>query len=374
MEGIQRKFRLNQVNKLLRILGWNKNITENKSFEDFTTLIQEKKVLNLVNMILSKINSVVNYGIQKPVTSQIFLSAFVISGYEDDVIVRDNGVIVSTQNLNNAMVNIAREVIEKFDQLCTKATLNNVKSLQKLLILYKEIFQTWKTKDLNKLLHTLTTSYYEIESIIVLIHEKDMITEEEEEYIAICRNHQESIIDKIIFLQGQEYFNNYRHEEVSLDAALQKHIEETMYNAYWSILENELNSLPPVYSQLLNILTELRDMFCEFVPNRQDIQQEIKDKIDPDLIKNMVEHQAFDDGNLYNLATYIISLIKRFQPPVMDEEVEEWEQGMLHIMSEKFDYTKFLVTFFRSVFNMLQTITTYLHIAAEELDNSMSMD
>ena len=58
----------------------------------------------------------------------------------------------------------------------------------------------------------------------------------------------------------------------------------------------------------------------------------------------------------------------------MDEEVEEWEQGMLHIMSEKFDYTKFLVTFFRSVFNMLQTITTYLHIAAEELDDSMSMD
>ena len=308
MKGIQRKFRLNQVNKLLRILGWNKNITENKSFEDFTTLIQEKKVLTLVNMILSKINSIVNYGIQKPVTSQIFLSAFVISGYEDDVIVRDNGVIVSTQNLNNAMVNISREVIEKFDQLCTKATLNNVKSLQKLLILYKEIFQTWKTKDLNKLLHTLTTSYYEIESIIVLIHEKDMITEEEEEYITICRNHQGSIIDKIIFLQGQEYFNNYRHEEVSLDEALQKHIEETMYNAYWSILENELNSLPPVYSQLLKILTELRDMLCEFVPNRQDIQQEIKDKIDPDLIKNMVEHQAFDDENLYNLATYIISL------------------------------------------------------------------
>ena len=56
-----------------------------------------------------------------------------------------------------------------------------------------------------------------------------MITEEEEEYITICRNHQESIIDKIIFLQGQDYFNNYRHEEVSLDEALQKHIQETMY-------------------------------------------------------------------------------------------------------------------------------------------------
>ena len=37
---------------------------------------------------------------------------------------------------------------------------------------------------MNKLLHTLTTSYYEIESIIVLIQEKDIITEEEKEIIA----------------------------------------------------------------------------------------------------------------------------------------------------------------------------------------------
>ena len=374
MEGIQRKFRLNQVNKFISILGWNKNITDNKSFEDFTILIQEKRILTLVNLILSKINLVINYGKKKPITSQMFLSAFVIAGYEEDVITRDNGIIVSNQNLNNAMVSIAKEVIEKFNQVCVKSTLNNIRSLHTLLIMYKEIFQTWKSKDLSKLLHNLTTSYYEIESIIILIKEKNTLTEEEEEYITLCKIHQESIIDKIIFLNGQEYFNNYHHEEVSLDADLKKHIKETMYNAYWNILENELNSKPPVYTQLLNILTEICDMFCEFVPNRPDIQQEIKDRIDIDLIKNMVEHSAFDDENLYKLTTYIISLIKKFQPPVMDEEVEEWERGMLHIMSQKFDYTKFLVIFFRSVFNMIQTITTYLKIAAEELDESIQMD
>ena len=374
MEGIQRKFRLNQVNKFISILGWNKNITDNKSFEDFTILIQEKRILTLVNLILSKINLVINYGKKKPITSQMFLSAFVIAGYEEDVITRDNGIIVSNQNLNNAMVSIAKEVIEKFNQVCVKSTLNNIRSLHTLLIMYKEIFQTWKSKDLDKLLHNLTTSYYEIESIIILIKEKNTLTEEEEEYITLCKIHQESIIDKIIFLNGQEYFNNYHHEEVSLDADLKKHIKETMYNAYWNILENELNSKPPVYTQLLNILTEICDMFCEFVPNRPDIQQEIKDRIDIDLIKNMVEHSAFDDENLYKLTTYIISLIKKFQPPVMDEEVEEWERGMLHIMSQKFDYTKFLVIFFRSVFNMIQTITTYLKIAAEELDESIQMD
>ena len=41
----------------------------------------------------------------------------------------------------------------------------------------------------------------------------------------------------------------------------------------------------------------------------------------------MVNNDAFDDENLYKLAVYIISLIKRFQPPIMDEKVNEWEKG-----------------------------------------------
>ena len=70
----------------------------------------------------------------------------------------------------------------------------------------------------------------------------------------------------------------------------------------------------------------------------------------------MIENDAFDDKNLYNLATYIISLIKQFQPAIMDEDVNNWEQGMLQQFTEKFEYSDFLVTFFKSVFNMIENI------------------
>ena len=42
----------------------------------------------------------------------------------------------------------------------------------------------------------------------------------------VCRQRQEDIINKIIYLNGQEYFNNYKHEEVTLDENIQRHIKK----------------------------------------------------------------------------------------------------------------------------------------------------
>ena len=100
----------------------------------------------------------------------------------------------------------------------------------------------------------------------------------------------------------------------------------------------------------------------------------IYDKIDVDMIKNMIANNAFEDENLYNLATYIISLIKRFQPPIMDEEVDTWEQGMLAQFKESFEYSDFLVTFFKSVFNMIENIIIYNKQLLENLDNINNLD
>ena len=118
---------------------------------------------------------------------------------------------------------------------------------------------------------------------------------------SVDKEQQNNIIDQVIFLNGQEYFNNYREETVELDSNLQSHIKDTVHKAFWNILYRELNSTPPIYEHLLNIITELRDTFCKFVPNRQDIHEEIYENIDVELIKNMATNDAFDDENLYKL-------------------------------------------------------------------------
>lgn len=377
MECIQRKFRLNQVNKWLGILDLH---TTDKSFDDFALLVQKSKVLTRVGHILSLVNNIANYGNPKPISSTTFLTSFVISGYPNDTLSQHEGAIRGTtqERMNDTILQSSKALVSTFNSLYS---FGDVVRFHKMLVLYKDTFSTWKTMDVKTLVHALATSYYDLDDIINTVYAEGHAEGHDEghdeghaeghnkmEYIELCRAQQEDIINKIIFLNGQEYFNRYRREEISTDETLSKHIQDILYKAYWDILEKELNTQPPVCTQLVKILTEIQELFCQFVPNRPDIQEEIRDKIDPDLIRNMVEHQAFDDDNLYSLVMYIISLIKKFQPPVMDKKVGEWEIGMGEALKKQpLMYSQFLCTFLHSVFNMIQSIQAYIVVAQTEL-------
>ena len=272
---VQRNFRLCQAQRIINVLKFDKDITKKHKFEHFTEMIRSKNVLSMINFVLTKINRIVNYvDDKKPLTSQEFLSSFVIYGYENEIIDKNQGIIISNNNLDTIMIKIATEIVEKFSNLNNNISLCKIRSFNRSLILYKQIFNLWKTHDIKRLVHILTTSYYELESIITLIEEKNSTNSEDIEYIILCKQRQEDFIDKIIFLSGQEYFNNYKHQEVTLDEKLQIHIKETMYDAFWEMLLRDLSSENPEYGQLLSLITEVRDTLCNFVPNRPDVQAE----------------------------------------------------------------------------------------------------
>ena len=319
---IQRFYRLRLLKRMINVLNFSDKITQNKDFNTFIQILQDNRIVNMTTFILSKITKISDFDKKNPLSAQTFLTSFLIFGYEDDILNKNHEII--DRNVNLPLINSARNIVLKFTELKNNHSIHKVIIFYRALKLYKNTFDAWKTRDLDSLLDFLCSSYYEIESII------DNLDEENLEYINLCREQQEDIIEKIIYINGQEYFNNYKHTEITLDEKLQRRIEETVYNAYWNILENELNSKPPVFNQLTKILIEIRDLFCEFVPNNEQVKQEINENIDPELIKNMIVNNAFADEDLSTLSRYIISLIKRFQPPVMDEDVNMWEQTMLN--------------------------------------------
>jgi hypothetical protein len=361
---IQRYFRMFQAKKKVNII--TSKLKPDYTFDKFITIIQERKLLSEVNYVMCKLNSIANYGSPKILTSQEFLSAFVINRYENHIIDKPVGPIVNVNHFNNLLIDICKTISNRFLRFNDNISSYSVNNFIECLRLYKEIFILWKNNDHKSLINTLTTSYYELESIISLVAEKESLTETDNEYISCLRERQEDFVDKIIFLNGQEYFNNYRHTEMSLDESIQIQIKEMVHTAFWKILHTELTSEPPVFNQLIKLIEEIRDTLCGMVPSRQDIHNEIHDKIDTTMIKNMMENNAFDDESLMNLCLYIVSLIKRFQPPVMDVSVNEWEDSMKKQFNTKFDYTDFLIQFLRSVFNMLGGISDYAKMLNEE--------
>lgn len=360
----QRHFRITKLEKYIKDLDLSKDTTTRNNFDQFTELINNKDTMSTAKQILNTSTQITQYGEPTPITNRVFLTAFLIYGFKEYILNDEES------ELNDYIYKLSTDLVIHYESLQEKLTISKLELFYKLLKSYNENFKSWKEKDLQKLVHNLTLGYYDLDMTINMVNRHDTITDEDREYIVLCRENQDNLKQKIKNLGGEKYFNNYKPIEITLDQKFQDHLRDMMLQAYWDILSQELKSEPPVYNQLIKILGEIRDLFCQFVPSRIDIQTEIRDKIDPELIKNMLVNNAFDDENLYNLAKYIISLIKMFQPPAMDSEVTAWEQQMMHQFEGPFEYSEFLVIFFKSVFNMINTIL----ICLDQVNQTLNQD
>ena len=101
--------------------------------------------------------------------------------------------------------------------------------------------------------------------------------------------------------------------------SLEKHIKDIMHQAFWDILESEVTSEPPVYTQAVSLLGEVKENLLGLVhPQQESIWQEIGEVLDNDLIKQQVDNDAFD---IKACAEYVINTMAKLCAPVRDEQV-----------------------------------------------------
>ncbi len=139
-------------------------------------------------------------------------------------------------------------------------------------------------------------------------------------YINICKDRQKDLLEKVKELNGLSYLQTFEPSGITLDNMTKRHIHETAHLAFWDIFHKQLLEVPPSYIMLLELLTDLRNRLCKFVPNRLDICEEIHESIDIELITNMVTNNAFDDESLKKLCLCISFKVKRCQDNGRDDD------------------------------------------------------
>ncbi|XP_058794679.1 T-complex protein 11-like protein 1 [Phymastichus coffea] len=105
------------------------------------------------------------------------------------------------------------------------------------------------------------------------------------------------------------------------DNSLHKTVKEIVHKAFWDILSNELSQDPPIYTQALRLLQEIKESLDELLfPHNARLKETINQVLDIDLIKQQAENGVL---NFPHYSQYVISIMAKICAPVRDEKIEE---------------------------------------------------
>ncbi|XP_045682327.1 T-complex protein 11-like protein 2 [Phyllostomus hastatus] len=141
--------------------------------------------------------------------------------------------------------------------------------------------------------------------------------------------------------------------------SLASRVKSIVHQAYWDVLESELNAEPPEYDHAIKLFEEIREILLSFLTpgggNR--LRNQICEVLDTDLIRQQAQHSAVD---IPGLASYIISTMGKLCAPVRDDDVRKLKAtgNIVEVLRQIFqvlelmsmDMANFLIRSFRPHF------------------------
>ncbi|KAF5926505.1 hypothetical protein HPG69_001132 [Diceros bicornis minor] len=92
------------------------------------------------------------------------------------------------------------------------------------------------------------------------------------------------------------------------ESSLAGRVKHIVRQAFWDVLESELNAEPPEYEHAIKL------------PGGNRLRNQICEVLDTDLIRQQAEHSAVD---IQGLANYVISTMAKLCAPVRDDDIRE---------------------------------------------------
>lgn len=107
--------------------------------------------------------------------------------------------------------------------------------------------------------------------------------------------------------------------------SLRHQVMSALKQAFWDILQSQLNELPTNFKQALQLLSTIKQDLCSLLLSPQGkLRQEIDEILDLELIKQQAEHGALD---FQRYAQYVLSVMARLCAPVRDEQIRQLTQS-----------------------------------------------
>jgi len=110
---------------------------------------------------------------------------------------------------------------------------------------------------------------------------------------------------------------NFQLTKIEPDNKLEAQIKDVMQRAFWDILSEQLGADPPVYTQALQLFTEVKAMlYSILLPQHEKLKEKIEGILDLEVIQQQIEAETLEFDKY---AGYILNLMGMLCAPVRDE-------------------------------------------------------
>ena len=131
--------------------------------------------------------------------------------------------------------------------------------------------------------------------------------------------------------------------------SLNKQIENSFYEVFWNLLDDDLNQNPPNFDHVKILLNEIIQILCDFVPNRTDIHTDIKTLLDREITWDIIHE--------------LIKWIECFQPPIYDSITK-------NMFNKKYEK---LSTFLKEYYLHLEKVHKSIHDYRKKIQENKTM-
>jgi hypothetical protein len=198
---------------------------------------------------------------------------------------------------------------------------------------------------------------------LVTQNQQEPVTDDIKIWKSEIEKQKNKILKHVRHIDGDDavsFVKNYQPPKLMIDDKVYEQIEKTMKKAYWDRLKEDIENGD--FSMVTSLLTDVRDMIFQLIPNRQDIREEFNGKCDLELVEQMITHKAMDVKTVYSIALMFIEYLKMLQAPIDDRDTQEWCDGITNLFyTENITYSDILPAFFSGMFQRLEKIKQQLY-------------
>ena len=322
-------------------------------FDSFTRIIRNKCILQDFRNFFSKL-IISNETSKIKIITRKFMSSYVIMCFPEHVFTN------MTKDVDDLKLkDLAIKLSMSFCEILGNQNINSKKldEFRKNLNSYLSFFDKWKKKDLIKTLIPFANSYFQLNQTLDDMKKGEQ-TEATNIWIKELETQKQKILKQVKRIDGKDAVNfveNYKPPNIVIDDRLYKQIEITFKKAYWDKFKEDIEAGD--FSLVSSLVKDVKSMIFNLIPNRKDLKEEFDQKIDIELLEQMILHKAIKLEDVYNIAMKLIEYIKMLQAPIDDCETEIWCNNIKELFyKDTILYSDILPTFFRGIFEKLEKI------------------